>query len=204
MSALTLVDVAFIGGNSSPEEIAKAARLMGFKAVAVDGLRSYLRINEVSLIPRHVFTDPNKGMLPKGNVLRVFRCVDPDAFKLTNRVMTYAHAVELGGKMLSRLGRKNARKLANTAIPVIIRADEVYDALVRGKNLSGLATLLKLYEAGKIMLSMGSGAKVLKEVRHGITLIALLTTLGLSEAKALAALATNPKTLMERAGYVIK
>ncbi len=204
MSALTLVDVAFMGDSSSPEEIAKAARLMGFKAVAVDGLRDYLRVNGVSLIPRHTFTDPNKGMLPRGNVLRVFRCVDPEAFKLTNRVMTYAHAVELGGKMLGRLGRKNAKKLANTAIPVIIRASEVYDALVRGRSLSGLATLLKLYEAGKIMLSMGSGAKVLKEVRHGITLIALLTTLGLSEAKALAALTTNPKTLMERAGYVIK
>jgi len=80
----------------------------------------------------------------------------------------------------------------------------VYDALVRGRSLSGLATLLKLYEAGRIILSMGSGAKVFKEVRHGITLIALLTTLGLSEAKALAALTTNPKTLMERAGYVIK
>ncbi len=204
MSVLTLVDVAFMGDGSSPEEIAKTARLMGFRTVAVDGLRDYLRVNGVSLIPRHTFTDPNKSMLPKGNVLRVFRCVSPEAFKLTNRVMTYAHAVELGGKMLGKLGRKNAKKLANTAIPVIIRASEVYDALVRGRSLSGLATLLKLYEAGRIILSMGSGAKVLKEVRHGITLIALLMTLGLSEAKALAALTTNPKTLMERAGYVIK
>ncbi len=204
MSAPTLVDAAFMGDSASPEEIAKTARLMGFKAVAVDGLKDYLRIDGVSLIPRRTFTDPNKGMIPKGNVLRVFRCVDPEAFKLTNRVMTYAHAVELGGKMLGKLGRKNAKKLANTAVPVIIRASEVYDALVRGRSLSGLATLLKLYEAGKIMLSMGSGAKVVKEVRHGITLIAILTTLGLSEAKALAALTTNPKTLMERAGYVIR
>ena len=204
MSALTLVDVAFMGDGSSPEEIARTARLMGFKAVAVDGLKDYLRIDGVSLIPRHTFTDPIKGTIPKGNVLRVFRCVDPEAFKLTNKVMTYAHAVELGGKMLGKLGRKNARKLANTSVPVIIRASEVYDALVRGRSLSGLATLLKLYEAGKIMLSMGSGSRVVKEVRHGITLIAILTTLGLSEAKALVALTTNPKTLMERAGYAIK
>jgi len=203
VSALKLVDVSFMGSDSSPEEIAKTARFMGFKATAVDGLRDYMKVNGIPLIPRYTFTNPNKGMIPKGNVLRIFRCTDPEAFKLTNRVMTYAHAVELGGKMLGRLGRRNTKKLANTAIPVIIRASEVYEALVRGKGLSGLVTLLKLYEAGKIMLSIGSGAKVLKEVRHGITLIALLITLGLSEVKAIAALTVNPKTLVERAGYVI-
>jgi len=201
---LRFVDIAARSEGGAPD--AELARVLGYEALAVEGLKRYECVGRVTLVPRHTFTLDTLSRVPRGNVLRVFRADSRARLKLTNRVVALAHAVEVGGELLGRLGRKDLRKLVNTIPHVIVRADEVYLRLTMAKSLEGLDRLLRAYEAGKIVLSIGSGNDYAARtgLKHGVVLAALLVTFGLSEAKALASVTSNPKELLRCAGYAVK
>ncbi len=201
---MRFVDIAAKLSGRPPD--ARLVRILGYDALAVEGLRRYGCAGKVALIPRYTFTLETIDKVPRGNVLRIFRADSKASLKLTNRVVALAHAIEVGGNLLARLGRKEIRKIANTVPHVVVRADEVYLRLVNAESLEGLDRLLRAYEAGRVNLSMGSGGNYVEGtgLKHGVVLAALLVTLGLSEAKALASVTSNPRELLRCAGYAVR
>ncbi len=206
MNALKFVDIALSSNEELLKESISLIKMLGYKSIAVDGINRYLNIDDVAVIPRETFTDA-KGLVSRvGNSLKVFRVDSIDKFKLTNRVISKTHAIEVGGSLLGRLGRRNAEKLANIGAHVVVKAVEIYERLIRGKPLNGLTEILRLYEKGKILVSVGSGGNLMsgKGLNHGIVIASILINLGLSEAKAIAAVTSNPASLLRRAGYVVR
>lgn len=160
-------------------------------------------VNNITLLPRHVVNSetPLKSEV-RGRVLRVLTAKTSKELKLSNRIVKSVDAVEIGNALLTdRRVKKVFTKLVNVGKPVIINASEILDALLAGKDLSNLYVLLSLYEKGSLLLSLGSGARVLEEMHHPSVYYALLQELGLSEAKSLSALTTNPLSVLRSVGF---
>ena len=183
-------------------ESAKVLKELGFSIVAVDQGGSYIKGEELVVVPRATFVKPKEVSAIKGNVVRVYRVENPRDLKITNQVKSRAHALELGGSCLGRLGIKNLRKLSNANIPIIVNSVELFGRLLEGKPVAGFIDVLRLYIKGRISLVVGSGARSLREVKHPMTVVGLLVELGLDEGSALSTLTTNPRYVVRRAGYV--
>lgn len=174
-----------------------------YVAVALHNVSEVKVVNNITLLPRRIVnfeTSLKDGV--RGRVLRVLTAGTLEELKLSNRVVKSVDAVEVSHTLLTSGRVKKAfTKLANVGKPVIVNASEVLDALLAGKDLSNLYVLLSLYEKGSLLLCLGSGARVLEEMHHPGAYYALLLELGLSEAKSLSALTTNPLSVLRSAGF---
>ena len=183
-------------------ELVEKARDYMYSTIVLRDLTGTSTLSNVNLIPYININYKETLQQVRSKSLKVLIARTPEELKLSNQVLKILNAVEIGGKLLtdSRF-RKSYTKLINVRKPVILSASEIMDMLLSGKDLSGLHTLLSLYERSKIAIALGSGARSLSELHHPITYYALLLELGLSEAKALSALTANPASILREAGF---
>ncbi len=196
------IDLSFKSLLNEEADLRLAAE-MGYVVIASEGVGRYFRTEALMIVPRKTYLDPTMPVSKEVNEIRVYRVEAPDKLKITNKVKARAHAIEIGGRALGKLGIKNLRKLVNTNIPIIVNINEIYSRLKGRKPLGGLADLLNLYEQGKITLVLGSGATSVHDLRHPYVMTSLMIELGLSEAKAIALMTSNPEYIIRRAGYVV-
>lgn len=182
-------------------QLIEKALTYAYSAIVLQDLTDIKDLNNVRLIPRTLIDYRNNPQPAKNKSLKVLVARTPEELKLSNQVLRVLNAVEVGGKLLTDVRyRKSYVKLVNVRKPVILNASEIMDMILSGRDLSGLHTLLNLYERSQVTIALGSGARNLSEVHHPVTYYALLLELGLSEAKALSALIANPASILKEAG----
>ncbi|MEM0297455.1 MAG: hypothetical protein QXS42_02890 [Zestosphaera sp.] len=187
--------------SESLTQLTEKANAYGYGAVALHGLTKVRTAGNVVLIPKRALNLEAPSRREEGRAFKVLVARTPGELKLSNRIIKSIDAVEIGHTLLTN-GRvkKTFTKLVNVGKPVVINASEIMDALLMGRDLPGLHVLLGLYEKSSLLLSLGSGARTLSEMHHPSVYYALLLELGLSEAKSLSALTTNPLSVLRSAG----
>ncbi|MEM0025645.1 MAG: hypothetical protein QXV93_07030 [Zestosphaera sp.] len=196
------VDISNKTPLSALNQLVEKARAYDYSTIVLHGLTTVETLGDVRLVPRTTIDYKSNIQAVKSKSLKVFSAKTPEELKLSNQVLSVLNAVEVGGKLLSdSRSRKSYVKLVNVGKPVILNASEIIDLMLSGRDLSGLQTLLSLYEKSQITIALGSGARSLSEVHHPTTYYALLLELGLSEVKALSALAANPASILRGAGF---
>jgi len=182
-------------------QLIEKALVYAYSVIVLQDLTDIKTLNNVRLIPRTIIDYGNNPQPAKSKSLKVLVARAPEELKLSNQVLRVLSAIEVGGKLLTDARyRKSYVKLVNVRKPVILNASEIMDMILSGKDLSGLNTLLNLYERSQITIALGSGARSLSEMHHPITYYALLLELGLSEAKAFSALTANPASILREVG----
>lgn len=182
-------------------QLVEKARTYKYSVIVLQDLATAETLSGVRLVPRVQVDYKSSLQATKGKSLKVLSAKTPEELKLSNQVLKVLNAVEIGGKLLtdSRF-KKSYVKLVNVGKPVILNASEIMEVILSDKDISGLQTLLSLYEKSRVTVALGSGARNLNEIHHPITYYALLLELGLSEAKALSALVANPASIIRGAG----
>lgn len=186
-------------------QLAERASTYGYRVVALQELEGVKAVGDLMLIPKRSINSKDLTSQRSREIdLKVLTANKPGELRLSNRILRALDVVELDFKMFSEgAARKALSKLVNTRKPVMINFSEILDAILSGRDLSGLYALLSLYERGSLTLVLGSGARELREVHHPVVYYSLLQELGLSEAKALSTLTANPLSVLRGAGFNI-
>ena len=197
------IDLSFRFSVSNDKELLGLLDALGVVGVVQEGIEKYFRLNSLMVFPRISLKRTGKPSSAKGNKLAILKVNTQEEIKATNTVKRNAVAIEVSGRALSKLSRKALGKLETLSLPVIVRAKDIYSALLRSEALAGLEALLNEFIKGYIMIAVASGAEKVNELRHPITYAGLMIELGVPEALALQAVFNQPKMIVRRAGYSV-
>jgi len=194
------VDLSFRVGEID-ERVIKLLKDMRYKAVAIEGLSKSSRKGSLILLPRITYRPSIK--LDKLDSLLILKAKNHNDLKFPPYLAKKAIAVEISGSLLRGLSDKDLNKIKNLSLSLLINGVDLYRYLASGQSLEGIMKLINEFIKGNVSLAVGSGATMLKELKHPVVYVGLLVELGVPEVKAYESVFDEPKRVARRGGYSV-
>ena len=191
------VELAFILKTELDlNDLAKAAKDLGYAAVAVEGITKPANIEGVALVPR--LTTRDLAALKRFAGLRAYLIEGVNDLKGYPRLRRFAHIVTVTDKALRRLGPKEVEKLSNLGLPIELQLNPLIQTIIQGQWLRGLRALLLAASADRVRLAVSSWATDPRVMRPVEVKRAFLEVFGLTQSHSFEAVITVPSDALAR------
>ena len=191
------VELAFIlRTESSLNDLAKAAKELGYSAVGVEGITKPVSIEGVTLVPR--LTTKDLAALKRFAGLRAYLVEGAEDLKGYPKLRKFADIVTVTDKALRRLGPKEAEKLGNLGLSIELQLNPLLRTSMLGQWLRGLRALLLAASADRVRLAVSSGATDPRVLRPVEVKRAFLEVFGLTQSHSFEAVITAPSDVLAR------